>query len=536
MRFFERFSIKSKLIASYVFIIGVALILSAISLGTKFENHEVTSFVQTTLSERYGRTRTSMDLAIEIEENIESLRNGTGAQTVIPRLRELAQAIKTAGDALQMARYPKEIGEVKKQITAYLDYLNTSFIPAVEQSRLEEALALHDDSMVICFKGIVKNIVLVNGYQISVASESVKQIDNYNEFILISLFIGIQLIVALFIIFTMPALIIKSIGRVVTIAQVLASGNLSEPIHFHRYDEFATMLKALEQMRVSWTENISKMINVSNNVKNNMSDIEAAAAVMTDTAQTNQSRALTVASASDEMVSTTADIAKNCAHATETSGISLQSTTTGIRNVQETIEKLNKQVTKSKQDALMVQQLADTAQKIGAIVNTIDDIASQTNLLALNAAIEAARAGEAGKGFAVVADEVRALASRTSTSTQEITRMVTQVQNDSKNANDAMQESVQVLDSIAVDNSKVSDILNEVTDKVGEVNSQITQISTAAEEQTTATSEISANMRDITGGSEQLVSQIGNVHSDIEKTNAEIEELISIVNQFEIKQ
>ena len=241
-----------------------------------------------------------------------------------------------------------------------------------------------------------------------------------------------------------------------------------------------------------------------------------------------------MAAASDEMVSTTGDIANNCENASVTAEISAQSTTEGISRVNQTIAMLNSQVEKSKQDAAMVEALAQTAQKIGSIVMTIEDIASQTNLLALNAAIEAARAGEAGKGFAVVADEVRALALRTSQSTQEITRIVSQVQLDSNAANDAIQQSVNVLDGISSETSKLTEILNEVTHKVDEVNSQITQIATAAEEQTTATAEISSNMKGITDGSQHLAIQLNDVQNNIRQTEDEIEGLLQVVHQFEI--
>jgi methyl-accepting chemotaxis protein len=235
------------------------------------------------------------------------------------------------------------------------------------------------------------------------------------------------------------------------------------------------------------------------------------------------------------MVSTTGDIAKNCEHATVTAADSARSTTVGISRVEETMSKLNQQVEKSKKDALLVQQLAETAQKIGAITLAIEDIASQTNLLALNAAIEAARAGEAGKGFAVVADEVRALSSRTSKSTQEITKMVMQVQSDAKVANDAMQQSVEVMDQISLETGQMHSVLNEVTEKVQEVNDQISQIATAAEQQTTATSEISTNMKGITDGSYRLAEQVELVDKNILATNSEVENLLKIVSQFEIR-
>lgn len=346
--------------------------------------------------------------------------------------------------------------------------------------------------------------------------------------------LAFEILVSIFIIISMPKLIGSRIKGIIKVAQILAQGRLDKAIDTNSKDEFKPLLQEMEVMRNTWHQNISQIHEVSQNIQNAVNHISSASDTMKETATENQNRSLTVAAASDEMVSTTADIAKNCENASVTANTSTQVTNEGIAKVQNTINALDIQVQKSKEDAVLVQNLAEQAQKIGAIVNTIDDIASQTNLLALNAAIEAARAGEAGKGFAVVADEVRALASRTSTSTQEITRMVQQVQTESKTADEAMQASVQVMDNISSHTVELTEILNEVTQKVGEVGSQITQIATAAEEQNTATSEISSNMRNITDSSEGLANDITQVTSDILSTEQEISKLTAIVKQFTI--
>ncbi len=279
-------------------------------------------------------------------------------------------------------------------------------------------------------------------------------------------------------------------------------------------------------------KSISSIVDVSGQVGRVIEELHLASDKINETAMDNQNRALTVAAASDEMVSTTSDIAKNCENASTTAEESSRSTEEGVSRVQEVIDKIGSQVIKSKEDALLVQSLAEQAQKIGAIVNTIDDIASQTNLLALNAAIEAARAGEAGKGFAVVADEVRALASRTSSSTQEITKMVSQIQTEAKKADDAMHLSVKVIDVLASDSGEIEHILSSLTERVNEVSGQITQIATAAEQQTVATSEISSNMKNITDGSRELAESIQSINSNIKESNDQVVLMLDMVSHF----
>ncbi|MBE6421851.1 methyl-accepting chemotaxis protein [Succinivibrio dextrinosolvens] len=536
MSILDRFSIRSKLIFSYVLMILATLIVSWSALGSMTKSHDVASFVHTTLNERYGRTRRTADYAAHIEELFEQLtKGGVNVNEIITDLQNSSKGMQDAADALQMARYPKEIGAVKAATKEYLDVLNNKIIPALNESRRSQALSFHTSAMIPQYIVIQNNVVKVNGYQIKAANNSVATINDTTGIYTVGAITIAVVVLAIIIILYMPKIIISSIETIIGISRVLAAGKLNRVIETRRKDEFKPLMEALEQMRQSWVVSVENIQSVSSNINRNMSDITDSANVMSNTAKENQSQALTVAAASEQMVSTTSDIAKNCEHATMTAEDSSQSTTVGINRVEETMNMLNQQVEKSKKDAILVQQLAETAQKIGTITLTIEDIASQTNLLALNAAIEAARAGEAGKGFAVVADEVRALSSRTSKSTQEITKMVMQVQADAKVANDAMQQSAAVMDQISVETGKMHSVLSEVTDKVREVNTQINQIATAAEEQSTATAEISTNMKGITDGSHRLAEQVELVDKNILNTNSEVENLLKIVSQFEIR-
>ena len=527
-------TIKMKLILSYLVLLIVSVILSWQAISNCFKNKEVADFAQTTLSERYGRTRTSSDYAFKVNNLVERLNQGANLSELQNEITSDCAAMQAAADKLQMARYPNEIGTIKRAAKSFIEKLNQNYLPLIAKGDKVAAETYYAINMLPDFVDIQENTVKVNGYQIKATQTSIETIQSYTP-MYIAIFVTIlELIVAVTIIIELPHGVSMIINKMAGIADTLARGKLNEPIEVNREDEFKALLVSFEKMRASLQKGMTDIQQIAGNISSYMEEVNQSAIQIHQTASDNQSHSITVAAASEEMVSTTADIAQNCEQASASANESAQSTSTSIHRVQETIDVLNEQAQKSREDAQLVKKLAEQAQKIGTIVQTIDDIASQTNLLALNAAIEAARAGEAGKGFAVVADEVRALASRTSKSTSEITNMVTQVQNDANDADNAMQASVKVMDDISSQTAELRTILGDVTDKVTEVNAQITQIATAAEQQTTATSEISSNMKNITDGTKLVADELTNVNENINTTHREIEKLVSVTNQYQI--
>lgn len=269
------------------------------------------------------------------------------------------------------------------------------------------------------------------------------------------------------------------------------------------FHNFAVTAKTLNRA-------VARTIAIAQSLDENAGTLNTASGAVISGAKDTEQRSLTVAAASDEMVSTTSDIAKNCHGAQETSEIAKEETNAGVEKVRATVARIKEQALNTKDDAAKVIKLAQQSQAIGSIVGTIEDIAAQTNLLALNAAIEAARAGEAGRGFAVVADEVRALASRTADSTKEISAMVAEVQADSEAATSSMNASVDQMNTVADEASALEDTLANIRNAVNAVNDQIVQIAAAAEEQINATSEISNNMQGISEMAQQSVDVAGN--------------------------
>jgi len=147
--------------------------------------------------------------------------------------------------------------------------------------------------------------------------------------------------------------------------------------------------------------------------------------------------------------------------------------------------------------ATKMEELGKSSDQIGRIISVIDDIADQTNLLALNAAIEAARAGEQGRGFAVVADEVRKLAERTSNATKEIAQMIKSIQSETKNAVKAMQAGNMQVEQGLVTTAQAGESLGEIIQMAHQVGEMVLHIATAASQQSGATEEVSGNMEQI---------------------------------------
>ena len=242
-----------------------------------------------------------------------------------------------------------------------------------------------------------------------------------------------------------------------------------------------------------------------------------------------------VATAMNEMAATVQEVARNASEAAGAASHADNEAGAGRAVVRETTASIENLAHEVESAAQVVQQLANDSESIGAVLDVIKGIAEQTNLLALNAAIEAARAGEQGRGFAVVADEVRTLASRTQDSTKEIEGMIEQLQNGARNAVEVMENGREKARTGVDQTKQAVQALDAITKAVATINQMNTQIASAAEQQRATTEEMNRNIININQIAEQTATsaiQTTTASDELARLSAQLQ---SLVNQFKLQ-
>ncbi|MCU7649020.1 methyl-accepting chemotaxis protein [Pseudomonas aestus] len=300
--------------------------------------------------------------------------------------------------------------------------------------------------------------------------------------------------------------ITRPLRETLVVVERIASGDLTQDLHVTRRDELGVLQQGIARMGVTLRELIG---GIRDGVTQIASAAEELSAVTEETsAGVNSQKVETdqVATAMHEMTATVQEVARNAEEASQAAAAADGEAREGDKVVAqaiEQIERLASEVVRSTDAMSMLQQESD---KIGSVMDVIKAVAEQTNLLALNAAIEAARAGEAGRGFAVVADEVRALAQRTQKSTEEIEELVAGLQNGTQQVATVMHNSRMLTDSSVDLTRKAGASLENITRTVSNIQSMNQQIAAAAEEQSAVAEEISRSIINVRDVSEQTAA------------------------------
>ncbi len=385
----------------------------------------------------------------------------------------------------------------------------------------------------------------------------------------------VMLLIAVTLAFFFARTIVRPIQELVGVAESVAVGNVSCRVHVRSKDEVGALALAFRKMidylqetadaaqRIaqndltvtvqpkseqdllgnSFRQMINNLTGVIRQLADNARELVSAATEISSSSEqmsrgaNEQSAQIEqISTAVEEMSSTILESSRNSNQASEAASTASNTATSGGDTVNETIMGMQKIADVVRESSESIAKLANSADQIGEITEVIDDIADQTNLLALNAAIEAARAGEQGRGFAVVADEVRKLAERSGKATGEITEMIKSIQLETTDAVKSMEAGIQQVDLGRQLADKAGVSLGEIVSVSQRVMDMINQIAAAAEQQSAAAEQISKNIGQIATVTKETASGAEQSATAAEELNRQAEGLQRMVAQFRIRQ
>jgi methyl-accepting chemotaxis protein len=322
----------------------------------------------------------------------------------------------------------------------------------------------------------------------------------------------------------------KSVDDILIEMNKFAGGDLTVALEVKHDDEIGKLYSGFNKALYNIKNMLLKVSEAVVSTASASSQISSSTEEMAAGAQEQSNQTMEVAGAVEEMTRTILETTKNSGIAAEAAKSAGASAKEGGKVVLETIEGMNRIAGVVNKSAETVQALGKSSDQIGEIIQVIDDIADQTNLLALNAAIEAARAGEQGRGFAVVADEVRKLAERTTKATKEIAGMIKHIQRDTSGAVESMSKGTEeVLKGKALAD-KAGDSLKEIIQGAEKVVDVVAQVAAASEEQSTTSEQISKSIEmisNVTQESAAGIAQVSKASEDLNRLTVNLQQLIS---------
>jgi len=333
-------------------------------------------------------------------------------------------------------------------------------------------------------------------------------------------------------------LVFKSVAdplaMVTKVVEAVESGDLTVRAQNMFGGGLGKLAVKVNNMAEQTREVITKLSSVIDLLGASTSNLRASSDNLENAVSNATMQSATSASAAEEMYSTAEEIARNCSLAAESSKQTSDAARSSERVILETATLMDSLAEGALKTSEIVQNLGRSSDKIEEIVDTIEEIADQTNLLALNAAIEAARAGEHGRGFAVVADEVRGLAERTAMATKEISVMIKDIQDQTKNVVGTMAGEAEKVRLGAIESEKSGQAVSDILNLVSQLDDKVAQIATAAEQQSVTTREVTMSLQQISDAVNTAADQ---AKSGIQESAslAELSETLkAIVNNYKL--
>jgi len=326
---------------------------------------------------------------------------------------------------------------------------------------------------------------------------------------------------------------VNSLAMISRRAKQVADNDLTgEPLPLLSKDELGELTESTNRMSESLKSMIARVTSAANEVASAATEIAASSEEMATGIQEQTEQTTQVSSAVEEMSASVVEVARKSEEAANTAQDAGQKARDGGDIVGQTVEGMNRIRDVVADSSAAIDSLGQRGEQIGQIIEVINDIADQTNLLALNAAIEAARAGEHGRGFAVVADEVRKLADRTTKATEEIAESIQAIQTETASAVEKMNQGTEQVAQGTELASQAGESLTTIVGGATQVSDMVQSIAAAAEQQSAASEQISRNVESINAISKQSSEGASQAASAAAQLSVKAEELQSLVGQF----
>jgi methyl-accepting chemotaxis protein len=530
-------SLKKKVILGYLFMSALIMVLLGLMLynmtrvrsGFIELNERQRLIVSATMlkTEINGIRAAFLRMAITNDEDIWDNQEAV--------IEKLSSNVKRLLGDIKAIPNKERVDSIEKNLLPFIDTMQRELIPLVREGKKDSALKIlgtvqteRSRQFIAAIDEVVKALEEENRIAMEDLDRRNKETMTRSVVTSIAIF-SVAFILSFWFI---NNFVLKTLRRVSEAAQSVAQGDLTVNIELQVKDDFGRLAEDVNRIISAIQQALRDIAYKTFTILKDVTDVSLAAQEVCHRVDVDLERTTSAATATEEMSSTTSDIARSIHSLAMSAEIAKRASVSGKAMIDKTIsciEDVNRQINDSSQKII---ELAGYSKKIDDIVLLIKDIADQTNLLALNAAIEAARAGEQGRGFAVVADEVRKLAQRTANATTEINNILSNI---NKGTTDATKMMGIAVDKAAETNAVTKELnvaFEEIFEGFNKVSEMAQHIVSASEEQTATASEIAFNLTGIANDSKESSEYIKNMAMSFGKFTDNAKAFLKTINNF----